>query len=82
MNAPDLFPEPRLYNGQLYVAIATRPHTCLDGRETILAIWESACADCGAAFTTTTPLHASRFEPSRRCQRHKRPGQPVRSARA
>lgn len=79
---PDQFPEPRLHGGQLYAPIATRPHTCRDGRETILAIWEAACAECGALFTTTTPLHASKFEPSRRCGLHKRPGTPVRRAEA
>jgi hypothetical protein len=70
----DPFPEPRVYKGQLYRPLTTKPHTCRDGRETILAIWEAECATCGEPFTSSTPLHSPKFQPSRRCKIHKQPG--------
>ncbi|WP_165938445.1 hypothetical protein [Parafrankia sp. BMG5.11] len=74
---PDLFPDARIYRGQVYRPICTRPHLCRDGRQTLLAVWESHCVQCGAPFTLTTPLHAGKFQPNRRCQQHKRPGSTV-----
>lgn len=77
---PDQFPEPRMFRGQLYECIESAPHRRRDGRETLLSVWQSHCWDCGAAFTFTVPLMARKFEPNRRCQRCKRPGQRVRRA--
>lgn len=34
--------------------------------------WQSDCAECGEAFTTITA--GGKFEPSRRCKEHRRPG--------
>lgn len=75
--APDIFAESRVYRGQEYRPIYTRPHRRKDGSETVLAIWESDCSTCGEPFTVATPLFSIKFMPNRRCQRHKRPGQRV-----
>lgn len=70
----------REYKGQFYRLIDNEPHTCRDGRETLLGLWETECAVCGESFLFRIPLRASRFEPNRRCQKHKRPGHRVKGA--
>jgi hypothetical protein len=67
----------RIYKGQQYTLVDHKPHTCRDGRHITLEIWQSNCADCGAKFQTARPAHGTRFEFSRRCQRHKAPGRGV-----
>jgi hypothetical protein len=67
----------QLYKGQHYSLTGTVPHTCRDGRETELEVWRSTCANCGEPFDCMRPAKAKRFEPNRRCQKHKRPGQRV-----
>jgi hypothetical protein len=67
----------RVRHGQEYHLLETRPYVRRDGSETVLLAWTSACAECGVGFTIITPLSSRRFEPNRRCPRHKRPGQRV-----
>src|SRR5215475_13284366 len=54
--------------------IRTDPYKCQDGREIVLQVWRSTCADCGEFFELKAPLRARRFEPNKRCDKHKRPG--------
>ena len=67
-------------HGQRYELVGTIPHTRKDSTETQLLRWVSNCAQCGEAFFVATPANAAKFEPNRRCQKHKRPGQQVREA--
>lgn len=71
------WPDDRTFAGQNYVCIGVEPHEKRGGGRTLLARWQSNCADCGEPFEFRTPLKASRFEPNRRCTKHKRPGQRV-----
>lgn len=70
----------RVYQGQSYAFRGEVPHRRGDGGMTKLSRWFSNCADCGEPFETLTPTHSLKFEPSRRCQLHKRPGQKVGAA--
>lgn len=70
----------RFNRGQLYKLVGTFPHIRKDGTHTQLHRWVSACAQCGEPFFITTPAAASNPKFNRRCQKHKRPGQQVRSA--
>jgi hypothetical protein len=70
----------RTFKGQTYVYDRTEPHTRIDGSRTFLSVWISTCADCGDTFEFRTTTSARRFQPNRRCQKHKRPGCRVRSA--
>ena len=67
-----------VYKGQLYELARTEPHTRRDGTTTILTVWRSQCPTCVEPFETRTPSRARKFQPGRRCQRHKRPGAGVR----
>lgn len=64
----------RDYLGQRYVVIGTMPRTRVDGTIATILTWSSSCAQCGAQFTLTTPAASAKFQPNRRCQKHKRPG--------
>jgi hypothetical protein len=64
------------WKGQRYELTGFKPHTCRDGRETQLLIWQSTCPTCGAPFETTTPCRRLK-DPNRRCARHHRPGRRV-----
>jgi hypothetical protein len=80
-----MFDEPksettRTHKGQIYVYDRTEPHTRIDGSSTFLTVWKSHCAECGEPFEFRTTASARRFQPNRRCQKHKRPGCRVRSA--
>jgi hypothetical protein len=68
----------RIYQGQRYIAVGTIPHRRRDGTETRLIEWHSECAQCRAPFIARTPAAAKKFQPNRRCMKHKRPGQRVR----
>ena len=69
--------EPRIYDGQSYHLAGSEPYTRLDGGKTTLSVWHSNCPVCGAPFEVRTPAGSSKFQPNRRCQRHKRPGHRV-----
>ncbi len=60
--------------GQRYRCIGIEPHTRADGSATSLATWESECAECGDTFSFETPELASKFNPNRRCEKHRRRG--------
>lgn len=67
----------RLYHGQRYVAVAISPYQRRDGSKTALVTWQSNCPQCGQPFHCKTPILATKFQPNRRCQLHKRPGHRV-----
>lgn len=56
---------------QTFTFVGPRPHTNRHGEETSMLGWETECADCGRVFTACT---ATKFEPSRRCADHRKPG--------
>jgi hypothetical protein len=64
----------KFYDGQRYELVRTEPYTRTDGGETELSIWQSECPVCGGAFEVRTPARARKFEPNRRCRKHRRPG--------
>jgi hypothetical protein len=75
---PPVRPLVLVYKGQGYRLLSSEVVRRRDGEETTLLTWESRCAECGDSFLFTTPARASKFQPNRRCHRHKRPGQRVR----
>ena len=79
---PHVVGDVRHYLGQRYIAVAAKPYTRADGTETQIIVWESPCADCGEPFLCPAPAAAARFQPNRRCPKHKRPGQRVRERAA
>ncbi len=77
MNTFKHWPDDKAFHGQTYVCIGIEPHEKRDGAQTLLARWQSNCAQCGEPFEFRMPLKATRFEPNRRCAKHKRPGKRV-----
>lgn len=78
-NVPDL---PRIgltrdYKGQAYTVTGTFQRKRKDGTLATILQWTSPCAQCREPFTITTPAASRKFQPNRRCQKHKRPGQRV-----
>jgi len=71
----------KTYRGQEYEMIGTEPYIRRDGTETLLVVWRSHCATCGKPFELRTPKESSKFDPNRRCQKHKRPGVRVRESK-
>jgi hypothetical protein len=69
--------DPRIFDGQRYHLVRSEPYTRLDGGKTTLFVWESNCPLCGALFEVRTPAKASKFQPNRRCSKHKRAGHRV-----
>ena len=67
----------RTYQGQSYTATRTFERKRVDGSIATIVEWASHCAACGAPFTFTTPAASAKFQPNRRCQKHKRPGHQV-----
>lgn len=65
--------EVKKYKNQTYQCVEVEPYTRRDGTESVVLVWETACADCGRTFSFTTP-NRRWFSPSRRCQSHRRPG--------
>ena len=63
--------------GQPYTVTDQFRRTRRDGSIATILVWESPCATCGEPFTFSTPAAAKKFQPNRRCQKHKRPGQRV-----
>lgn len=70
----------RTYRGQRYAVTGTFQRERRDGTLATILEWTSQCADCGEPFTITTPAASAKFEPNRRCQKHKRPGHRVKGA--
>ena len=64
----------KFYDGQRYELVGTEPYTRTDGGETELSVWQSECPVCGEVFEVRTLGRAQKFEPNRRCGKHKRPG--------
>jgi len=58
----------RISDRQLYTLVASEPFIRRDGRQTVLAIWQSHCAQCGQCFEFKRPTRAVKFQPNRRCQ--------------
>lgn len=69
----------RDYLGQRYVVVETSQRRRADRSIATILTWASECAECGEQLTCTTPAASTKFQPNRRCQRHKRPGQRVRT---
>lgn len=67
----------REHKGQRYTCTAAVPFTRRDGTVSAVLTWQSDCAECGAAFSFK--MGATKFEPNRRCAKHKRPGQRVKA---
>lgn len=64
----------RNYRGQTYEFVGSEPYTTRKDDEISLRLWLSDCADCGAKFHAKVTSRTSKFAPSRRCQRCKKPG--------
>jgi hypothetical protein len=69
--------ELRIYDGQSYYLMRSEPYTRLDGGKITLSVWKSDCPVCCAPFEFRTPAKKSKFQPNRRCSKHKRPGSRV-----
>ncbi|RYE39506.1 MAG: hypothetical protein EOP21_10610 [Hyphomicrobiales bacterium] len=67
----------RLHKGQRFEVVMTSERPRRDGTIASILHWEAPCAQCGDPFQFTTPASSSKFEPNRRCQKHKRPGHRV-----
>lgn len=68
-----------VHAGQRYELGRCKTYLRPDGTVGWLDTFRSRCADCGAAFEFTTLSGAPRFEPVRRCQKHKKPGKRVKT---
>jgi hypothetical protein len=55
----------RYFHGQEYIATGLQPYRRRDGKLTNLVVWQSACPECGEAFTFTAPALKVKFEPNR-----------------
>jgi len=65
----------REHDGQRYECVRMDPYVRRsDGALSTLAVWRSPCAQCGTMFDFRTPRQIKRFEPVRRCKRHRQPG--------
>jgi len=62
------------YRGQRYEVVETTERRRKDGSIATILHWQSPCAQCGEPFRLTTPAASSKFQPNRRCVKHKRPG--------
>jgi hypothetical protein len=70
----------RDHRRQAYIATGSFQRERKDGSTATVLEWTSHCADCGASFSFTAPAASTKFEPNRRCQKHKRPGHRVKGA--
>lgn len=66
--------ETRTYLGQRYEIVDAFERDRRDGSVATILHWQSHCAECGEPFGFTTPAASAKFQPNRRCQKHKRPG--------
>lgn len=69
----------RMHKGQRYWVSSTFMHERADGTTSVILVWASLCHHCGDQFEFTAPAASARWQPNRRCQRHKRPGSRVRA---
>ena len=67
----------RDFRGQHYTVTREFDRKRVNGTIATILEWTSPCATCGEPFTMTAPAAAQKFQPNRRCQKHKRPGQRV-----
>lgn len=66
-------------NDQTYRVVNFQPYIKYDGSQIELACFVSCCADCGQAYEFKLPQGAMKFEPKRRCDKHKKPGVKVKT---
>jgi hypothetical protein len=66
--------ETRTLTGQRFVCVGWVPHINRNGDPTVLALWGTNCAECGGATQFALAMDREKWEPSRRCAEHKRPG--------
>lgn len=59
------------YKEQSYTLIRSEPYTRRDGGQTVLLIWETACATCGQNFTFGAANRELKY-PNRNCPTHSR----------
>lgn len=64
----------RMHEGQRFWVANTSTYRRPDGTLAVLLLWASLCPECGQQFEFTAPAAASKFQPNRRCIKHKRPG--------
>lgn len=67
-------------NGQRYTCLGSKPHTNRNGEIVTLVRWRSLCATCKKPFEAAL-VDGSSASLSRRCQKHKKPGVPVKRVR-
>lgn len=70
----------RIHDGQRYWVANSFMRDRADGTKAVILVWASRCAACGEHFEFTTPAAATKWQPNRRCDKHKRPGQRVKGA--
>jgi len=68
---------PRFVDEQRYDCVGSEPYTRRDGRQTALLVWQTNCPVCGEPFNVRTAAKSRKFQPNRRCQKHKRPAMGV-----
>lgn len=64
----------RMHEGQRFWVASTSTYRRPDGSLAVMLRWASTCVQCGEQFEFTAPASAAKFQPNRRCQKHKRPG--------
>lgn len=64
----------RNYLGQQYRMVGEEQGARKDGAPTVLQVWESECAECGATFSFRRGKYIKKFKVNRRCDDHKQPG--------
>lgn len=68
-------------DGRVFYWLANIPHARKDQSLTELAVWHSACAVCGSAFTVATPANpkASNAFGRKHCDEHKLTAEQIRA---
>lgn len=67
-------PTTRMVGDQRYVHAGVEQYRRRDGAVVWLDLWASNCAECGARFEFALSQRVAKFEPNRRCAKHKRRG--------
>jgi len=55
-----------LHGERLWRRVGERDHVTRDGRNIVLAVWQSTCVVCGEAFEVATPASIKTVEQGRR----------------